>query len=236
MMSTVTQMMKPAIAFEEFGKIAFRVGTIIHAEDFPKARNPSYKVRVDFGDKIMQSSAQLPFNYPQLDALFQKQVISITNMPSRKIAGFKSEILIVGFPDENGHVHLLNTRGRNVSKGIGLCTDEEGTPKLQIQYETFQKADIRAATVSSLKPLETDPNSYCATLDLGEALGQKTSTIVDIDESIAKELEGSQVAVMINLKRECKHDPDNFVLAFKQDDKRIPFGIDQTVNNGVQLF
>jgi len=237
-MSMSTVATKSLISFSEFAKIGFHIGVISTACEFPakaKLRVPAYQVTVDFGNnKQMRSSAQLPSNYPVIGELFQKSVVCVTNMPPRKIAGFSSEILIVGFPDDNGHVHLLNTRGRDVTKGLCLRFNAEAEEQ-PIVYEDFAKADIRSATIKELTKLSGDDTAYHAILDVG-TLGERVTTLVDINEDIAKELAGTQVPVIVNLKKECIHDLDTFALTFMSDKYAIPLGIDKPVVNGVELF
>lgn len=108
------------ITSSQLSTISLRAGKIISVEDFPKARNPSYKVGINLGDLgIKYSLAQLPFNYPDKRTLLEtpKFVLCVTNLGERKIAGFKSQVLITGFPDENHHVQLVNFRGLVISPG-----------------------------------------------------------------------------------------------------------------------
>ncbi len=95
------------ISFDDFQQIDMRVGEIVEVQDFPRARNPSYKVRVWFGDAIgyKWSSAQVA-HYAKADLLGQ-QVIAVLNFPPKNIAGFMSECLILGVPDADGQVSLL---------------------------------------------------------------------------------------------------------------------------------
>jgi tRNA-binding protein len=237
MSASAASLRAASIEFFHFAQIGFQIGKITSAAPFPKARNPSYQVKVQLGEGVTkQSSAQLPPNYPDMQELFNKTVVCVTNMGSRRIAGFASEILIVGFPDDHGHVHLLNTRGRDVMPGVRLSYDREGVVKAEIPYDKFSAADIRCATVKEIKALATDPNSYRVNLNLGDELGLMQSTICDIDEEIAKELLGSQVPVLINLKPECRYDDETHVLAFTFQEKNIPFGVDKPVKDGVRLF
>ncbi|MEA2022489.1 MAG: tRNA-binding protein [Candidatus Caldatribacteriota bacterium] len=93
--------------FEDFEKIDIRVGKIIEVENFPETRNPSYKLKVDFGELgVKASSAQLTKLYPKAD-LLHRQIIAVVNFPPKRIAGFKSEILILGVMKEEGEVILL---------------------------------------------------------------------------------------------------------------------------------
>ena len=96
------------ISFEEFLKVEMRVGTIIAVDDFPEARKPAYKLRVDFGPEFgeRKSSAQLTANYDG-DALLGRQVAAVVNFPPRQIGPFMSEVLVLGFPDDGDEITLI---------------------------------------------------------------------------------------------------------------------------------
>ena len=102
-------MIKPEISWQDFEKIDIRTGTIISVSDFPEARNPSYKVEIDFGDLgTKKSSAQITELYQKED-LIGKQIIAVVNFPKNQIANFFSECLILGVYGENKEVTLLAT-------------------------------------------------------------------------------------------------------------------------------
>ncbi len=99
--------MSEIINFEDFTKVDLRVGTIIEVNDFPEARNPSYKLKIDFGDLgIKQSSAQITTFYKK-DDLLNRQIIGVVNFPEKQIANFKSDCLVLGAVKEKDVV-LLN--------------------------------------------------------------------------------------------------------------------------------
>ena len=92
---------------EEFEQIEMRVGRVLEAQDFPTARKPAYRLLIDFGPLGQRrSSAQLTARYSAED-LVGRQVIAVVNFPPRRIAGFDSEVLVLGVPDEAGEVVLL---------------------------------------------------------------------------------------------------------------------------------
>lgn len=98
----------PQISWEDFTKIEMRVGTIISATDFPKAKNPAYQLVIDFGTfGTKKSSAQITQLYSK-DALIGKQIIAVVNFPPKQIANFVSECLVLGLvSEENKEVVLL---------------------------------------------------------------------------------------------------------------------------------
>jgi tRNA-binding protein len=96
------------IAFEDFLKVDIRIGTIVAAEEFPEARKPSYKLRIDFGPAIgeKKSCAQILANY-HIDELPGRQVAAVVNFPPRQIGPAMSEVLTLSFADEVGEVVLF---------------------------------------------------------------------------------------------------------------------------------
>ena len=106
-----------AISYDEFLRVDIRVGTVIRAQPFPEARTPALKLWVDFGIKIGQkkTSAQVVQNYSP-NSIIGRQVAAVVNFPPKQIGKFMSEVLVVGFPDENGEVVLLEP-GQKVPNG-----------------------------------------------------------------------------------------------------------------------
>lgn len=104
------------ISWNDFEKIDIRVGTILEATEFPRARKPAYKLKIDFGELgIKQSSAQIT-RYYSAKELAGQQVIAVINFPPKQIADFFSECLVLGIYDENKDVVLIQPK-HSVSNG-----------------------------------------------------------------------------------------------------------------------
>lgn len=99
----------PTIAFDDFMRVDIRVGTIVAAEPFPEARKPAFRLQIDFGPEIgvRKSSAQITVRHA-LDELVGRQVMAVVNFPPRQIGPMRSEVLTLGFPDEDGNVVLAS--------------------------------------------------------------------------------------------------------------------------------
>jgi tRNA-binding protein len=107
------------ISWNDFEKVELRAGTILEVADFPEARKPAYKVKVDFGEYgIKWSSAQITKHYTK-DQLIGKQIAGVINFPKKQIANFMSEFLVTGFADENGDI-VLTGIDKNVPNGSKL--------------------------------------------------------------------------------------------------------------------
>ncbi len=100
--------MSELISFDDFLKVDVRVGRIVEAEEFPEARKPAYKMRIDFGPQIgvKRTSAQITRHYTP-ETLVGKLVMAVVNFPPRQIGPVMSEVLTLGVPDEDGEVVLL---------------------------------------------------------------------------------------------------------------------------------
>lgn len=99
--------MTATIAYADFERVDIRAGTIVEASPFPEARKPAFKIVIDFGPEIglKKSSAQITVHYT-LESLIGRQVLGVVNFPPRQIGPFRSEVLTLGFEDENGDIVL----------------------------------------------------------------------------------------------------------------------------------
>lgn len=113
--------MADQIMFDDFMRVDIRVGRVLRAEPFPEARKPAIKLWLDFGDEVgeKKSSAQITDHYDPAD-LVGKQVVAVVNFPPRQIGRFMSEVLVLGFHDEQGAV-VLASPDKEVPLGAKLC-------------------------------------------------------------------------------------------------------------------
>jgi len=96
-----------ALTWDEFRKVDIRVGKVVDAQDFPEARNPSYRLTIDFGEAgVKKSSAAIRRWYAKAD-LIGRHVLAVVNFPPKQIANFVSEVLVLGAVQPDGEVVLL---------------------------------------------------------------------------------------------------------------------------------
>ena len=111
----------PVDTLAAFDAVDIRVGTIVAAEPFFEARKPAYRLSVDFGPELgmRRSSAQITARYER-DELVGKRVLAVVNFPPKRIAGFTSEVLVLGVNDPNGNVVLVQPEFEDVRNGVRL--------------------------------------------------------------------------------------------------------------------
>jgi len=104
--------MSPPITWADFERVDIRAGTILEAREFPEARKPAYQLLLDFGPEIglKKSSAQLTHHYTPA-TLVGRQVLAVVNFPAKQIGPFRSEVLVLGVPDAEGHIVLTALAG-----------------------------------------------------------------------------------------------------------------------------
>jgi tRNA-binding protein len=97
------------IEFDDFAKVEMRIGRVVEVRPFLEARKPSYQLRIDLGPELGErdSSAQLTVTYPDPAVLVGRQVVAVVNFPPRRIAGFASQVLVLGAMGDGGEVWLL---------------------------------------------------------------------------------------------------------------------------------
>lgn len=108
---------KTEISFEDFSKVDIRIGTIIEANDFPKANKPAYQLVIDFGNLgIKKSSAQITSLYTK-EELLNKQILAIVNFKKKQIANFISECLVLGIENNHKKIVLLQASKPKLKNG-----------------------------------------------------------------------------------------------------------------------
>ena len=119
-MSNAREPASDVINYDDFMKVDIRAGTVLEAAPHPEARKPAIKLKIDFGSEIgiKTSSAQLMVHYEPV-TLVGRQVAAVVNFPPRQIGKFVSEVLTLGFPDENGAV-VLSGPDKKVPNGARL--------------------------------------------------------------------------------------------------------------------
>lgn len=112
--------MSEEISWSDFEKVDIRMGTIVEAEPFPEARKPAIKLKIDFGEDIgvKKSSAQITEHYTP-ETLVGRQVMAVVNFPPRQIGPFMSQVLTLGFADQNGAIVLASVE-KNIPNGERL--------------------------------------------------------------------------------------------------------------------
>jgi tRNA-binding protein len=113
--------MLPILTWADFERVAIHVGTILEAREFPEARKPAFQLLLDFGPEIglKKSSAQITHHYTPA-TLVGRQVLAVLNFPPKQIGPFRSEVLVLGVPDAEGHI-VLSALAAPVPNGSRLA-------------------------------------------------------------------------------------------------------------------
>ncbi len=158
---------KKRVAFEHLQQLRFQVGRVAVAKFLVKARNPSYEMQVDFGPAgVKTSCGQLVNNYASGD-IENQLLLGITNFPPRRIAGVKSQVLTLGFPDGVGsHQAIFISPHTPVPEGVGLSFTFPEKCSEDVDFTIFLDVEIKAGTITAI---EKAGNVTVATVSLGEA-------------------------------------------------------------------
>jgi len=103
--------MSETITWEQFAAVDMRVGRIVEVEDFPEARRPAWKLRIDFGPEIGEKRSSAQITHYSREELFGRLVVAVVNFPPKQIGPFRSEVLVLGALDEQRGVVLLQPDG-----------------------------------------------------------------------------------------------------------------------------
>ncbi|MBA3307919.1 MAG: tRNA-binding protein [Chloroflexi bacterium] len=107
--STRPALPQGSASIDDFARLDIRVGRVLQVLPFPEARRPAYQLLIDFGQLgLRRSSAQIPSTYPDPAALQGRLVIGVVNFPPRRIAGFESQVLVLGALPKDGRIPLLS--------------------------------------------------------------------------------------------------------------------------------
>jgi len=186
---------KACVSLEEVARIGFQVGEVTQVEPLKNARAPSYKMKLNFGDlgeKI--TCGQLVKNHTAKE-LLGTQLLGITNFAPKRIAGVKSEVLTVGFPDESASGQAIPLSPlQKVTNGTAVG-EQPSVAFPTIEFGDFTKLEIRAGTIQKIH--RYDGGSF-AILTLGGGKLAAARIVGQLER--ASECEGKQVPVLINLK------------------------------------
>src|SRR3954451_9643297 len=95
------------ISFDDFEQVDMRVGEVVEVEDFPRARNPSWRLTVDFGPELGARRTSVQATNYSREELLGLRVVAVVNFPPKNIAGFQSEVLVLGVPGADGQISLV---------------------------------------------------------------------------------------------------------------------------------
>jgi tRNA-binding protein len=209
-----------------FSQVRLVIGKIISAIPFEKARKPAYQLILDFGQNLgkKQSSAQLTKGYIDPAQLVGNLAVGILNFPRRLVAGFRSEVLVLGFYVDEVSVKLMQPDCREeqlIGQRIGLVDADKfllSSEEAEISYSIFEALRIRLGVVVEVE----NENVWISCGDLGHFLCSKNPSIT---------IQKSQKIVILT-----DENSRGYILMAKHGDSLIPLTTSELVPEGVQLF
>lgn len=188
---------------EAWRKLDIRLGRIISVLPFPAARKPAYQLKLDFGTTIgtRQTSAQLVTGYPDANSLVDKLAFAVINFAPRKIAGFKSEVLVLGFISESGGIprvllmQPVKKEGLELGTPVTLWNETRSNEILaQTDIHVFEQAIVQVGSPVSESTIRTDSElSTIPTEDLSAST--KIVVLKDGDHAFPLSLHGIPLTV-----------------------------------------
>lgn len=181
------------VSIETFKRLGFQVGTIQQVAILEKARKPSYRMEVDFGDLGLKTTCGQLVENQSMESLQGKQVLGITNFAPLRIAGIKSEVLTLGFPAQKGGSQAIAlTVNHPVTAGQSLTTFPSNFE--ETTFQSFLNLDIRSATLEEIR--KVGPCSF-GIVDLGNH--QKRAALIPGELKDPDHCIGLKIAVLTNL-------------------------------------
>lgn len=181
-----------------------RLGRIISAAPFPAARKPAYQLQLDFGAVIgtRQTSAQLVTGYPDANSLVGKLAFAVLNFAPRKIAGLKSEVLVLGFVSESSGVSRVllmqptEKDGLELGTPVTLWNETRSSDMLpQTDIHVFEQAIVQAGSVISGNTIQADTKLDIVPTGKGISMGVKVVVLKDGDNAIPLSIHGLPLTV-----------------------------------------
>lgn len=186
---------KKCVPLAYFGKLRFQACHVKNVELLKKARNPSYKMNIDVGNKEQKiTCGQFVNNYPDPDSLLHKQILTITNFPPRRIAGVKSQALTLGFPDSpKSHQAICLSIEEPIPSGA-FVNFFGPTFQEDVDFKILLALEIKSGVIEYIK---RSGNILIACVDLGKEIGKRAVWIPGNLENLDR-YKGCHVPVFLN--------------------------------------